>query len=91
MDWFDDALCKGVDPNVFFPVGAGGPAFKDGRPSSTEDFEEEAASKCGPCPVKSECLEYAIDNRIPEGVWGGTTESQRRRIVKRRARIRAIA
>ena len=39
---------------------------------------------CEECPVQSECLEFALENRIDHGVWGGTSERQRRRIIKAR-------
>ena len=45
---------------------------------------EKARKVCDSCPVQSECLEYALRNRIDHGVWGGTSERQRRRILKAR-------
>jgi WhiB family redox-sensing transcriptional regulator len=45
---------------------------------------------CVDCPVKSECLEYALDHRIDHGVWGGTSERERRRIHKARSGRRII-
>jgi WhiB family redox-sensing transcriptional regulator len=39
---------------------------------------------CASCPVQHECLEYALRNRIDHGVWGGCSERERRRILKRR-------
>ncbi|HWW54027.1 MAG TPA: WhiB family transcriptional regulator [Acidimicrobiales bacterium] len=39
---------------------------------------------CIECPVKGRCLEYALRNRIDHGVWGGTSERERRRILRRR-------
>lgn len=77
--WMDEALCKGVDPDVFFPVSA-----KD-----EADEARHAKSICAQCPVREACLDYAItyDER---GIWGGTTEGQRRRIRERRARERKL-
>ncbi len=46
---------------------------------------ERAKLVCEDCPVSSRCLEYAIENRIDHGVWGGTSERQRRRIIRARA------
>lgn len=47
-------------------------------------FDEERAAKklCDSCPVKAECLEYALLYNM-SGVWGGTTDKDRRRIPKR--------
>ncbi|MGH9290867.1 MAG: WhiB family transcriptional regulator, partial [Acidimicrobiales bacterium] len=42
------------------------------------------------CPVKEQCLEHALANRIDHGVWGGCSERERRRILKRR-RLAAFA
>jgi WhiB family redox-sensing transcriptional regulator len=39
---------------------------------------------CSECPVKGPCLEYALDNKVDHGVWGGTSERERRRILRRR-------
>jgi WhiB family redox-sensing transcriptional regulator len=45
---------------------------------------EVAKRICATCPVKEPCLEYALEYRIDHGVWGGTTERQRRRILRKR-------
>ena len=45
---------------------------------------EVAKRLCVNCAVRSECLEYALRNRIDHGVWGGTSERERRRILKSR-------
>jgi WhiB family redox-sensing transcriptional regulator len=39
---------------------------------------------CASCPVRAQCLEYALTNRIARGVWGGASEGDRRRIMRRR-------
>jgi WhiB family redox-sensing transcriptional regulator len=45
---------------------------------------EVARRICADCPVRQSCLEYALANRIDHGVWGGCSERERRRILKRR-------
>jgi WhiB family redox-sensing transcriptional regulator len=67
----DRALCAEVDPDLFFP--------------SLESLWKVAASKkvCGECSVASECLAYAIDNRFDDGIYGGTTPSERREIIRK--------
>ncbi len=64
------AKCRGVDPKVFFPSDGWG--------------VERAKVICQDCSVRTECLEYALENRERYGVWGGTSEGERRRINKQR-------
>ena len=45
-----------------------------------------ARRMCAGCPVRAECLEYALLHRIPQGVWGGASERERRRILRARRR-----
>ncbi|MGI8758691.1 MAG: WhiB family transcriptional regulator [Acidimicrobiales bacterium] len=45
---------------------------------------EVARRICRTCPVKEACLEYALEQRVDHGVWGGASERERRRILKRR-------
>ncbi|MCC5953910.1 MAG: WhiB family transcriptional regulator [Acidimicrobiia bacterium] len=63
-------LCQYEPPATFFPSDGVG--------------VEVAKRICATCPVQAPCLEYALANRIDHGVWGGTSERQRRRILKRR-------
>ncbi|MDX5567389.1 WhiB family transcriptional regulator [Streptomyces sp. ID05-04B] len=55
-------------PELFFPVGTAGPALR-----------EAAAAKrvCARCPVRAECLSFALDSGQASGVWGGTGEQER--------------
>ena len=46
--------------------------------------EDEAEAVCAVCPVQSACLEHALASREREGIWGGTTERERRRIHRQR-------
>lgn len=70
MTWQDFAACKGSDPEVFFPARG-----DDARP---------AQAICSSCAVKAACLAYALDNGEHFGIWGGTSERERRRIRRRR-------
>jgi WhiB family redox-sensing transcriptional regulator len=45
---------------------------------------DHARRICATCPVREPCLEYALEQRIDHGVWGGASERERRRILKRR-------
>ena len=69
-DWMARGRCREMDPRVFFPSDGIG--------------VHEARRICDECPVKGPCLEYALANHVDHGVWGGTSERQRRRILKKR-------
>jgi WhiB family redox-sensing transcriptional regulator len=70
--WSARAACRGLDPMIFFPA--------------TEDEAAAAKDICGECAVRELCLEHALGEREREGVWGGCTERERRRIIRRRRR-----
>jgi WhiB family redox-sensing transcriptional regulator len=75
-EWMSQGHCNQVPPSTFFP---------------SDGVGVDAARKiCEGCPVKGLCLEYALVNRIDHGVWGGTSERERRRILRQR-RTRAAA
>jgi WhiB family transcriptional regulator, redox-sensing transcriptional regulator len=67
-DWRDYAACRDVDPDLFFPLGTAGSSLLQ---------IEEARRICRTCPVSAPCLQWALDNGHA-GVWGGTTEDERR-------------
>jgi WhiB family redox-sensing transcriptional regulator len=50
---------------------------------------EVAKRICATCPVRRQCLEYALANDVSHGVWGGASERERRRIMRRRGAPRA--
>jgi WhiB family redox-sensing transcriptional regulator len=68
-DWRDDAACRDADADLFFPVGTMGPALRQ---------IDEAKRICRACPAQAACLAWAIEAGITSGVWGGTTEDERR-------------
>jgi WhiB family redox-sensing transcriptional regulator len=70
MDWMAEGNCASEAPSRFFPSDGAG--------------VEIARRICATCPVQEPCLEYALRNRIDHGVWGGCSERERRRILKRR-------
>ena len=76
LDWTDRAACAGADPDVFFP-GKG------------NDAAGAAKRICAGCPVRVECLDYAIERPERVGVWGGKTPNERKAI--RRQRRRGVA
>ncbi|MCB1015012.1 MAG: WhiB family transcriptional regulator [Acidimicrobiales bacterium] len=72
-DWRADAACRDTDPDLFFPVGTTGPAI---------DQIASAKAVCGECDAQSECLEFALATNQDSGVWGGTSEEERRKLRK---------
>ncbi len=68
--WMARGACRNYEPSVFFPSDGVG--------------VDRARKICATCNVTEDCLEYALLNRIDHGVWGGASERERRRILKRR-------
>ena len=67
-------MCKDTDPELFFPVGTTGQALLQ---------IDRAKQVCDECPVKIECLDFAIETNQDSGIWGGTSEDERRDIRRR--------
>ncbi|MFM7686781.1 MAG: WhiB family transcriptional regulator [Actinomycetota bacterium] len=74
--WKKDAICRDTDPDLFFPVGTTGFALVQ---------IDRAKQVCGECPVNEDCLQYAIETNQDSGIWGGTSEEERRQIRRRMA------
>ncbi|MCX5278179.1 MULTISPECIES: WhiB family transcriptional regulator [Streptomyces] len=81
MDWRHQAACRETDPELFFPNGNTGPAL-------LQIEEAKAVCRHG-CPVKEQCLQWALDTNQNDGVWGGLSEGERRAMKRRAARNRA--
>jgi WhiB family transcriptional regulator, redox-sensing transcriptional regulator len=79
-NWRNDAACLGVDPDLFFPIGTAGPAL---------DQIDEAKRICRACPVRERCLAWALERGAATGIWGGTTDDERRALRRAAARDRA--
>jgi hypothetical protein len=62
--WQRRAACRTEDPESFFPEWDGA--------------ARAAQAVCAGCPVRAECLDYAIKRGITHGIWGGLTEQERR-------------
>ena len=71
--WIEHAACVGVDPNIFFPE------------QGVQD-NSKARAICASCPVKRQCGDYAVDEYIVHGIWGGMSEKERRPIRRQRRR-----
>lgn len=72
LAWRQKGACRGLDPTIFYPP--------------TEEDAEMAKSVCEECHVRESCLEHALGHRERDGVWGGATERDRRRIIRQRRR-----
>lgn len=67
MKWQDKASCRGIDTNVFFQDHAG----------VSSNYASQRIM-CAQCPVRLECLDFALDNHIKYGLWGGIAPRNRR-------------
>lgn len=74
-DWRDDAQCREIGTDLFYP--------NDGDRWTAL----MAKGLCVRCPVRHECLEFALETCEPEGIWGGM--SPRERMAMRRAKVTA--
>lgn len=77
MEWVQRARCKDEDPELFFPIGTSGPALEQ---------IERARAICLECEVRQQCLEWALATGQDAGVWGGTSEEERKEIRRNRRR-----
>lgn len=66
--WSAQARCVGFDPEAFFPLG--------------DDAATEARDICTACPVRGQCLAYAVTADESFGIWGGLDPQQRRTVGK---------
>jgi len=70
--WRQRGACNGLDPSIFFP--------------ETEEQASQAKSICEECQVRVSCLEHALARQEKDGVWGGATDRERKRIIRQRRR-----
>lgn len=68
-EWVTGAVCAQTDPDEFFPNKGGTTRY--------------AKAVCRGCPVREECLQYALDNHERFGIWGGMSERERRKLETR--------
>ena len=68
--WMDDAACQGRSDIDFFPE------------DNYNLTSRPAIELCRTCPVKDDCLEFAVENHIQYGIWGGLNYPQRRRYLR---------
>jgi WhiB family transcriptional regulator, redox-sensing transcriptional regulator len=75
--WQTHAECRGADPDLFFPTQG--------------EATAPAKAVCAACPVRIDCLEYAMSNRITFGIWGGMSERERQRLRRQRRLLRVVS
>lgn len=78
-EWIGQARCGDSRDDVHYPTGA---------EESPQYIRQVAAAKqeCARCPVRTECLTYALEQGEDHGIWGGTTPAERRALLRRRSR-----
>lgn len=67
-EWQDQAACQDADIDLFF--------------SLNDSDQEQALALCDRCPVRDACLQHALAHRETFGIWGGTREAERRRMLR---------
>lgn len=72
FSWRSSAACSGLPHSIFFPAG-----------EATEEDVAYAKEICGICPVTEDCLEFAFETNQRSGVWGGTSEEDRRALRRK--------
>jgi WhiB family redox-sensing transcriptional regulator len=81
MAWTGRAACRTETPDLFFPIGGSTPAGDVAT----------AKAICARCPVRRDCLDYALATRQRHGIWGGMTEDDRDTRVRSDLRRRRSA
>ena len=72
LKWRELGACRGLEPSIFYP--------------DDDDEALDAKAVCAECTVRVACLEFALQVREKQGVWGGATERERRRLIRQRRR-----
>ena len=80
-DWRELSACRQEDPDLFFPLVPTGPGLVQ---------IERAKAVCARCQVRAECLRFAMETVQDHGVWGGTSEEERRALRRARNRRPAV-
>ena len=78
MSWRLRGACNGLEASIFYP------SDDDDDPLETNALE--AKEVCASCRVRVSCLEHALASHERDGVWGGATERERRKIIRQRRR-----
>lgn len=74
LKWHDSANCKGMETNIFFTE------------STNKQYKKNTAlarAVCNKCKVRSECLNYALTENVPFGIWGGLSPRERSAVIRK--------
>jgi WhiB family transcriptional regulator, redox-sensing transcriptional regulator len=74
-EWMNEARCRGMNPRLFFP-------------EYDWHIDPSVVTACHECPVRDDCLGWALETNQEYGYWGGLTEEQRANINRTRSRVR---
>jgi WhiB family transcriptional regulator, redox-sensing transcriptional regulator len=72
-DWRARAACSGYPNTLFFPASD----------DADDAHAEKAMAVCAVCPVIEDCLEYALETNQRAGIWGGTSERERKSLRRK--------
>lgn len=81
--WRLQARCAEADPEAWFP-----PPVNE-KSKADRETRKKAFQVCRACPVRNECLQFALENNIQHGIWGGMAERERRQLRKRMMKRKA--
>ena len=70
VEW-ENAACRGVGVDTFIPSSG----------EADEADKQEALDLCAKCPIRLDCLQYALDNNEEFGIWGGVPQTERRQMI----------
>ena len=75
LAWRSKSACYGAMPQRFYP--------EDWEIWDEEEIAKVKSEFCDQCPVREDCLDFAIGTREIEGMWGGLTHSERKSYIRR--------
>jgi WhiB family transcriptional regulator, redox-sensing transcriptional regulator len=71
-DWRVRAACSAIQHSLFFPLG-----------DTDQARIDQAKAICADCAVTDDCLRYALETNQQVGIWGGTTEAERKSLRRK--------
>ena len=78
--WMEQGICRQVDPELFFTQ-------ETMRGRGLLLMEQQAKKICNTCPVKQECLDFALRTKEPHGMWGGASARERAKMLRQSKKV----